>query len=102
MGSPGKRERGDDIARAKRRVVGMVDDAGGGWDEAASTVDGQRKGEWEAAKSASVEITSTVWREEWWGWWARVEGGRRMMQPVPLTAKENIAGEPRRGSASAW
>ena len=28
MGGPGERERGDDIDRAARRVVGMVDEAG--------------------------------------------------------------------------
>ena len=28
MGSPGERERGDDVDRAAKRVVGMVDEGG--------------------------------------------------------------------------
>ena len=46
MGSSEERERGDDIDCAVRNVVGMVGEvSGGGGNNAAATIDGQREHE---------------------------------------------------------
>ena len=76
-GDPGERERGDNIYRAARRVMGMVGEGGVEREmmqpaplTAKEKMNGEPRG-----GSASVVMTSTVRREECWGWLARVRGG---------------------------
>eukprot|EP00904_Undaria_pinnatifida_P013555 jgi/Undpi1/932/HiC_scaffold_10.g04396.m1 len=76
-GDPGERERGDDIDRAARRVMGLVIEGAVEREmmqPALWTADKKMNGE-PREGSASVAISSTVRREVWWGWLARVGGG---------------------------
>ena len=101
MGSLGERDHGDDIDRAARRVVEMVDEAVGGGNEVISTVDGQRKDEWgapERERECGDRIDRAARRVMGMVGDSGVEGG--MMQPALSTAKGNMNGGAR--GARAW